>query len=76
MRSQFAVHAGEFVVGDYIERHFQSVDLWVPSRDTGTNLLVTDGNNEKAVSLQVKFSRDFLPTHLPQRFQQPLKAFG
>ena len=54
MRPLFTIHAGEFVVGDYVERTFRRVNLWVPSRDTGTDLLVTDSKNKKAVSLQVQ----------------------
>ena len=76
MRPLFTIHAGEFVVGDHIERNFRRVNLWVPSRDTGTDLLVTDSRNAKAVSLQVKFSRDFLATHMPTIFQKPLRACG
>lgn len=75
MRALFTIHAGEFVVGDYIERKFRRVNLWVPSKDTGTDLLVTDSKNEKAVSLQVKFSRDFL-AHMASIFQKPLRACG
>jgi hypothetical protein len=76
MRPLFTIHAGEFVVGDHIERKFRRVNLWVPSRDTGTDLLVTDSKNGKTVSLQVKFSRDFLATHMPSIFQKPLRACG
>lgn len=76
MKTLFTIHAGEFVVGDHIGRKFQRVNLWVPSRDTGTDLLVTDSKNEKAVSLQVKFSRDFLATHMSSIFQKPLRACG
>ncbi len=76
MKALFTIHAGEFVLGDYIERTFRRVNLWVPSRDTGTDLLVTDSKNEKSVSLQVKFSRDFLATHMPSIFQKPLRACG
>ena len=76
MRPLFTIHAGEFVVGDYIERTFQRVNLWVPSRDIGTDLLVADSKNKKAVSLQVKFSRDFLTTHMPTIFQKPLRVYG
>jgi hypothetical protein len=74
MRSLFTIHAGEFVVGEHIERNFRRVNLWVPSRDTGSDLLVTDSKNEKAVSLQVKFSRDFLATHMSSIYQKPLRA--
>ena len=76
MKPLFTIHAGELIVGDYLERTFRHVNLWVPSRDTGTDLLVTDSQNERAVSLQVKFSRDFLATHMPSIFQEPLRACG
>lgn len=76
MKALFTIHAGEFVVGDYIERNFKHVKLWIPSKDIGTDLLVTDSKNSEAVSLQVKFSRDFLTTHLAPGFQKPLRACG
>ena len=76
MRPLFTIHAGEFVVGDYIERKFRNVNLWVPSRDTGIDLLVTDSNNKNSLSLQVKFSSDFLTTHMSAIFQKPLRACG
>lgn len=75
MRPLFTIHAGEFVVGDYIERKFRRVNLWVPSRDTGTDLLVTDSKNDKAVSLQVKFSRNFLAAQT-SILQKGLRACG
>lgn len=59
MRPLFTVHAGEFLVGQHIEQGGKNV--WVPTKDTGVDLLVTDKANTKAVALQVKFSRDFLP---------------
>jgi hypothetical protein len=76
MKSLFTIHVGEFVVGDYIDSKFKRVNLWLPSQDTGVDLLVTDSKNQKAVSLQVKFSRDFLATHMPAIFQKPLRACG
>ena len=76
MKTLFTVHAGEFVVGDFIERTFRRVNVWVPTKDSGIDLLVTDVKNKKAVSLQVKFSRDFLATHMPALFQKPLRACG
>lgn len=63
-------------MGDHIEQKFRRVNVWVPSRDTGTDLLVTDSENERTVSLQVKFSRDFLATHMSSIFQKPLRACG
>jgi hypothetical protein len=76
MKPIFTVHAGEFLVGEHIERKFRRVHVWVPSQDMGTDLLVTDRDNTKAVSLQVKFSRDFLVTHMPAEFQKPMRACG
>jgi len=72
----FTIHAGEFVVGGYIERKFQRVNLWVPAKDTGVDLLVSDAKNRKVVAFQVKTSRDFLATHMPEEFQKPLRACG
>ncbi len=60
MRPIFTVHAGEFLVGQHIEREYKK-NVWVPTKDTGIDLLVTNQENTKAVSLQVKFSKDFLP---------------
>ena len=76
MRPLFSIHAGEFVAGDYIEHTFRRVNVWVPAKDTGVDLLVSDRKNKKAVSLQVKFSRDFLATHMAAVFQKPLRACG
>ena len=76
MKPLFTIHAGEFVVGDFIEKNFSGARLWVPSRDTGIDLLVTDSRNRKTVSLQVKFSRDYSATHMPAVFQKPLRACG
>jgi hypothetical protein len=46
-------------VGDYIERKFPRVNVWVPTKDTGIDLLVSGKKNKRLLSLQVKFSRDF-----------------
>lgn len=76
MKSLFTIHAGEFVAGDYIERTFKKVKVWVPTKDTGVDLLVTDSMHKKTVSLQVKFSKDFLTTYMSAVFQKPLRACG
>ena len=59
MKPLFTVHAGEYLVGEYIERNFPDWNVWLPSKDTGVDLLVTNTRNRKAVSLQVKFSKDY-----------------
>ncbi len=76
MKPLFTIHVGELVAGDYIERKFRRVNVWVPTKDTGIDLLVSDAMNKKVVSLQVKFSRDFLATHMAAVFQKPLRACG
>jgi hypothetical protein len=58
----FTVHAGEFLVGQYIEEHFKDKSVWVPTKDLGIDLLVANKARKKSIALQVKFSRDFLPT--------------
>jgi hypothetical protein len=77
MKPLFTVHAGEFLVGCEIERQFPNVNLWVPAKDTGVDLLVSDGDNKATVSLQVKFSRDYLATHMKDEvFHTELRASG
>ena len=76
MKPLFTIHAGEYLVGSHIEQQFRHVNVWVPSRDTGVDLLVSDRRNRRAVSLQVKFSKDFLVTHMGPIFQKELRACG
>lgn len=76
MKPLFTIHGGEYLVGSHIETCFRRVSVWVPSRDTGVDLLVSDRRNRRAVSLQVKFSKDFLVTHMNPLFQKDLRACG
>src|SRR5713101_6816222 len=45
MKPLFTIHGGEYLVGSYIEQHFKRVNVWIPSRDKGADLLVTDRHN-------------------------------
>lgn len=75
----FSVHAGEYLTGSQIEARFRRVNLWLPAKDTGIDLLVSDSSNRKTVSLQVKFSKDFLVAHMQRQapeFQRTLRACG
>jgi len=73
----FTVHAGEFLVAHEIESKFPRVNVWIPAKDTGVDLLVSDKNNKTTVSLQVKFSRDYLVTHVKDAVsQKELRACG
>jgi hypothetical protein len=77
MKPLFTVHAGEFLVGCEIERRFPHLNLWIPAKDTGVDLLVSDDEIKKTVSLQVKFSRDDLTTHMKDEvFHTELRASG
>jgi len=63
MRPLFTVHGGEFLVGSEVERRFPRANVWVPSKDSGIDLLVTSTRSSRAVSLQVKYSRDYSMHH-------------
>jgi hypothetical protein len=76
MKTLFTIHAGEFLVGSEIEKKINGVNVWVPSKDKGIDLLVSDSKNKKLVTIQVKFSRDFLVTHMEEIFQKGLLACG
>jgi hypothetical protein len=56
----FSVHAGEYLVGTHIEENYKDLNVWLPSKDTGVDILVTDKANGRTLSVQVKFSKDFL----------------
>jgi len=62
MRPLFTIHAGEFLVGEHLEKHFKNLNVWIPSKDTGVDLLVTNKNNSNPIALQVKLSRDYSTT--------------
>ena len=62
MRPIFTIHAGEYLVATRIEESFPELRIWIPSSDTGIDLLVTDSHQNKVASLQVKFSKDYLGT--------------
>ncbi len=76
MKSLFTVHAGEYLVGSHIEHAFPRLEVWLPSRDTGVDLLVTNSSYRRSISLQVKFSRDWLVTHMKDVYQPKLRACG
>lgn len=76
MKPLFTIHAGEYLVGALIEQRFKRLNVWIPLRDTGIDLLVSDRRNSRSLSLQVKFSKDFLVTHMGPAFQKQLRACG
>jgi len=76
MKALFTVHAGEYLTGEYIEHTYPQWNVWIPSKDTGIDLLVTDAKNRKSVSIQIKFSKDFTPTQKSLLLQHHLLATG
>lgn len=76
MRPIFTLHAGEYLVGSYLEQHYPDLAIWLPGKDTGVDLLVTDRGARRTLSLQVKFSKDFLVTHMAPGFRAKLRACG
>ena len=76
MRPLFTIHAGEFLVGEYLEKNYPKLNVWIPSKDTGVDLLVTNSANNKSVSLQVKLSRDYRSYHSEDPFESTLTAGG
>lgn len=76
MRPLFTLHAGEYLVGQYIEQKFPKLNVWIPSKDTGIDLLVTNPANSASVSLQVKLSKDYKKSQAKSKFDQELLATG
>ncbi len=76
MRPLFSIHAGEYLVGSHLEERFPKIDLWIPATDTGIDLLATNASATRAVSLQVKFSKDFNPNGRKPTLQSKLAAAG
>ena len=76
MQPIFTIHAGEYLVGNELEKRFKDCDVWVPSKDSGIDLLVTKkSDRSRNVGIQVKFSKDFLPDQ-KVLFQENLLACG
>ena len=76
MKPLFTIHAGEFLVDCEIERKFRHVNVWIPAKDTGIDLLVSNNDNTQTVSLQVKFSRDYLSTTKDAVLRTKIRAVG
>lgn len=57
----FTIHEGEYLAGDKIERVFsnEGFKVWVPSKDDGIDLLVTNANASRTCKIQVKFSKGY-----------------
>jgi len=76
MKPIFTIHAGEYLVAAALEKKFRDYNIWLPSKDTGIDLLITNKTNTKTASLQVKFSKDFSTTHTKEIFRPDIKGAG
>ena len=76
MKSFFTIHAGEFLVGSFIEKKLKNLNVWIPSKDTGIDLLVTNTDNSKTLGIQVKFSKDYTVTHTTENIRRGLSSYG
>src|SRR5205807_9167176 len=45
MRPLFTVHASELLVGQHIEQSFKGKNVWIPTKDSGVDLLITNSKN-------------------------------
>lgn len=76
MKPIFTIHAGEYLVASGLEKKFKDLNIWLPSKDTGIDLLLTDKTNKKTASIQVKFSKDFNTTHVKENLRPNIKGTG
>lgn len=76
MRPIFTIHAGEFAVGEFIAQNFSGLNIWIPTKDTGIDLLVTDKINSKTISLQVKSSKNYKSDQVVTDFDGHLAVGG
>lgn len=79
MKPIFTIHAGEFLVGESLEK--LSIDnnklrIWIPSKDTGIDLLVSNYEMSQFTSIQVKYSRDFNETNNKGVLKKGWKSSG
>jgi len=51
MRPIFTIHAGEYLAATEIQKTFRDLQVWIPSKDTGIDLLVTDARQNRVASL-------------------------
>ncbi|WP_341228323.1 hypothetical protein [uncultured Arcticibacterium sp.] len=63
MKPLFTIHGGEFLFGNEVEKRFPNLSIWIPSKDSGIDFLLTNQEVTKSLTIQVKYSRDFNWSH-------------
>jgi hypothetical protein len=76
MRPIFSIHAGEYLVGNYLEAKYKKIRLWIPSKDTDLDLLITSADCQHSISLQVKFSKDHAEKEKDKEIHSKIKSLG
>jgi len=71
----FTIHAGEYLVGLYVQKRLR-LNAWIPAKDTGIDLLVTDRENRRTISLQAKYGKDFLPEERNPELREKLRCLS
>ena len=66
MKPFFTIHAGEYLTGEFIEQKLRDpngnrLNLWVPAKDTGVDLLVTDHLNKNTILSPVTKGKMVVP---------------
>jgi hypothetical protein len=59
-----------------LESRFPKRRVWIPSKDSGIDLLLTEADCSKVASLQVKFSKDHLASGKEARATSDIKSGG
>lgn len=75
MKPLFTIHEGEYLVGAHLEKRY-GLNVWVPTKDTGIDMLVSNETPKSCVSLQIKFSKDYSITHAKPKLQNLLLCSG
>lgn len=76
MKPIFSIHAGEYLVGSEIEKQCPDWEIWLPSRDVGTDLLIRHKSTKQTKSIQVKFSKSWTETHTRVEFRKHFRTQG
>ena len=75
MTPLFTIHAGEYLTGLHVQKSLK-LNAWIPAKDIGVDLLVTDRTNRHTVSLQVKYGKDFLPEEKNPELREKLRCLS
>ena len=76
MKPIFTIHAGEYLVGNELEKQFPNWEVWIPSRDTGVDLLLRHPKSNTCKTIQVKFSKSWTETHTLEQFRKYFRTQG